>query len=307
MAHDTQTRELSLVPAFVRAPCVALIISASTLLHCVPLFAFALLKFLVPLRRVRRRLSRVLIVIAESWIGVNDLTLRLFSHIVWEVHGETGLDYQGNYLVVSNHQSWVDIPVLQRTFNKQIPFLRFFLKRELIRVPLLGLAWWALDFPFMQRYSKEFLARHPELEGKDLETTRRACDKFRDAPVSVMNFVEGTRFTEQKHQQQQSPFKHLLHPKAGGIAFVINAMGDILHSVLDVTILYPGGRPTFLDLLAGRVRRVRVFIRELPIPDDLRSGDYASDAAYRERFHHWLTERWADKDALIDRNGALEP
>jgi 1-acyl-sn-glycerol-3-phosphate acyltransferase len=306
MNRKEQKEELMLafLPAFVRIPLVVLIVVANTLVHCVPLFTFALLKLLLPVPPLRRLLSRLLILIAESWIGVNDFTLQLFSRIDWDVHGKEGLMHGANYLVVSNHQSWVDIPVLQRTFNKEIPFLRFFLKQELIRVPILGLAWWALDFPFMKRYSKEFLEAHPELEGKDLETTRRACEKFRDAPVSVMNFVEGTRFTERKHDQQHSPFAHLLRPKAGGVAFVINAMSDILSAIVDVTIVYPGGRPTFMDLLAGRVRQVRVFIRELPIPPELRGGDYTADPAYRERFQHWISELWDDKDALIGQMGA---
>jgi 1-acyl-sn-glycerol-3-phosphate acyltransferase len=204
----------------------------------------------------------------------------------------------GNYLVLCNHQSWVDIPVLQKVFNRRIPFLRFFLKSQLIWVPLLGPAWWALDFPFMKRYSKETLARHPELQGKDREATRRACEKFRQLPVSVMNFVEGTRFTRAKHDAQGSPFRHLLRPKAGGVAFVLDAMGDALHAILDVTLVYPGGTPSMMDLIGGRVREIRVHVRELPIDAALR-GDYENDAAFRERFQSWVNALWRDKDARI--------
>jgi len=117
----------------------------------------------------------------------------------------------------------------------------------------------------------------------------------------VMNFVEGTRFTEAKHAEQQSPFKHLLKPRAGGVAFVVNAMGDIIRTIIDVTVVYPDGRPGFMDLLAGRVRHVRVHVRELPIPADLMGGDYQNDPAYRERFQRWFTQLWAEKDAHIER------
>lgn len=290
---------LTFLPVFLRAPLAALIIIANTLLHCLPLFCFALLKFLLPVHALRTFLSRVLIVIAESWISVNGFTLWLFTRIDWQVEGLEGLRHEGHYLVVSNHQSWVDIPVLQRTFNRRIPFLKFFLKQELIWVPVLGLAWWALDFPFMKRHAKEYLEKHPEMKGKDLETTRAACQKFRHVPVSVMNFVEGTRFTDSKHAAQQSPFTHLLKPKAGGVAFVLNAMGDILQSIVDVTIVYPQGRPTFTDLLAGRIATVRVHVRTLAIPRDLLGGDYENDPDYRERFQRWLTQLWRDKDALV--------
>src|SRR5581483_4896625 len=147
----------------------------------------------------------------------------------------------------------------------------------------LGLAWWALDFPFMKRYSRRTLARHPELAGHDVEATRRACEKFKEVPVSIMNFVEGTRFTRRKHERQASPFAHLLMPKGGGIGLVLDAMGDKLHGALDVTIIYPDGCPTFADLFADRVPQVQVTITERAIPPALREGDYASDPAKRVR------------------------
>jgi 1-acyl-sn-glycerol-3-phosphate acyltransferase len=290
---------LLFLPGFIRTPLALLTFVTNTLVHCALLFTFALLKLLLPVPALQRGLARVLNAVGESWIDVNNFATDLFARIEWDIQGTDGLRYDGNYLVISNHQSWVDIPMMHRALNRKIPFLKFFLKQQLIFVPVLGLAWWALDFPFMKRYSKEFLAQHPELKGKDLETTRRSCEKFRLAPVSVMNFVEGTRFNEQKHAEQRSPFKHLLRPKAGGAAFVLNAMGDIIRSVVDITIIYPGGRPTIMDLLAGRVRKVRVLVRELPIPADLTGGDYQNDPAYRERFQHWITALWSEKDARI--------
>lgn len=180
------------LPGLIRIPLAMLLLALNILLHVVPLFAFTLVKVIVPVRAVRLACSRVLVVIAESWIGVNNILFGVFTRIRWWVEGLGGLRRDGNYLVLCNHQSWVDIPVLQKVFNRHIPFLRFFLKSQLIWVPLLGPAWWALDFPFMKRYSKETLLRHPELQGKDREATRRACEKFRHMPVSVMNFVEGT-------------------------------------------------------------------------------------------------------------------
>lgn len=291
---------LLFLPGFVRTPLALLTFVTNTLVHCAALFLFALLKLMLPVPVLQRFLARVLNLIGESWVGVNNFATRVFARIEWDIHGTENLRYAGNYLVVCNHQSWVDIPVMHRALNRKIPFLKFFLKQQLIFVPVLGLAWWALDFPFMKRYSKEFLEQHPELRGKDLETTRRSCEKFRVAPVSVMNFVEGTRFTDQKHAEQSSPFKHLLRPKAGGAAFVLNAMGDIIRTVIDITIVYPGGRPTIMDLLAGRVRSVRIFVRELPIPADLAGGDYQNDPAYRERFQHWITALWTEKDARIE-------
>jgi 1-acyl-sn-glycerol-3-phosphate acyltransferase len=291
---------LVFLPVFVRLPLAFLLFALNTIGHSAVLFVVALFKALLPLAPWRRACSRVLIALAESWIGINDFLLHLLTPTVLHIEGREGLRREGWYLVLSNHQSWVDIPVLQSTFNRRIPFLKFFLKRQLIWVPVLGLAWWALDFPFMQRYTKEQLERHPEWRGTDKLATRRACEKFRDLPVSVMNFVEGTRFTTDKHARQQSAYADLLRPKAGGVAFVLEAMGDILQSVVDVTIVYPGGRPTVIDLLAGRVGEVRLHVRELPIPSDLIGGDYEHDTAYRERFQAWLNALWAAKQARID-------
>jgi 1-acyl-sn-glycerol-3-phosphate acyltransferase len=195
----------------------------------------------------------------------------------------------------------VDILVLQAVFNRRIPFLKFFLKQQLIWVPFLGLAWWALDFPFMRRHSPEYLEKHPEKRGEDLDVTRRACEKFRLIPTSVMNFVEGTRFTERKHAAFKSPYQHLLPPRPGGTSFVLSAMGGMLHSMLDVTIAYTGRTPSFWDLCCGRMGTVTVDIRRRPIDEWMSAGDYAGDPAFRARFKEWLAGIWTEKDQLLDR------
>ncbi len=281
-----------------RLPLVMLLLALNIVVHVTPLFLLTLFKVILPIRGIRLALSRGLVLIAESWIAFNSAMFDWFTRTRWQVDGLNELRYNGNYLVLCNHQSWVDIPVLQKIFNRRIPFLRFFLKSQLIWVPLLGPAWWALDFPFMKRYSKETLAAHPELQGKDMEATRRACEKFRHMPVSVMNFVEGTRFTPAKHDKQKSSYQYLLRPKAGGVAFVLDAMGDALDAMLDVTIVYPDGPYTMMDLIAGRVSEIRVHVRELPINASLR-GDYEADPAFRDSFQTWVNTLWADKDAQI--------
>ena len=274
-----------------------LLIIASTVLHVVPLLAVALLKMLLPLHVIKQVCNPVLMAFAESWIGVNNWLWRTFTDTRLHVQGKADLQRDGHYLVLANHQSWVDILVLQKVFNQRAPFMRFFLKRQLIWVPLLGLAWWALDFPFMGRYTPRQIAKNPALAGRDIEATRRACDKFRQIPVAIMNFVEGTRFSEAKHAKQGSPYRHLLKPKSGGVAFVLDAMGQGLHAILDVTIAYPGGRPSLIDLLANRVPEVRVLVRELPIPVELAGGDYQNDREFRVRFQQWMNGLWQQKDA----------
>jgi 1-acyl-sn-glycerol-3-phosphate acyltransferase len=268
---------------------------------CLVLFTVAIVKFVLPIPAVRRVLSRVMTALAEGWIGTNNALFRAMGAMPLDVRGLEGLSTNEWYLVVSNHQSWVDILVLQAVFNRRIPFLKFFLKQQLIWVPFLGLAWWALDFPFMRRHSPAYLEKHPEKRGEDLDVTRRACEKFRLIPTSVMNFVEGTRFTAQKHASFKSPYRHLLPPRPGGTSFVLSAMGGMLHSMLDVTIAYTGRTPSFWDLCCGRLGTVTVDIRRRPIDAWMAAGDYAGDAAFRTRFKDWLAGLWSEKDQLLDR------
>lgn len=286
---------------WLRVAVITTLIALNTVLHAVPLLAVALFKAVLPFDRIRLAFNPVLTGLAENWIWVNSTMMNWLARTRFHVSGTEGLQVDGHYLVLANHQSWVDIVVLQKVFNRRIPLLRFFLKRQLFWVPVLGLAWWALDFPFMGRYTRKEIARNPELGKRDVEATRRACEKFRDIPVSVMNFVEGTRFTDAKHAGQSSPYRHLLKPKSGGVAFVLDAMGDGLHAVLDVTIAYPGGRPSMVDLMGNRVPDVHVHVRQRPIPEELVGGNYQEDRAFRARFQQWMNGLWQEKDAELSR------
>jgi len=275
-----------------------LIYAMNTVFWSVPLLTMAALKWIIPVPAWRKTCSRILTAIAENWIWVNNLTQNLTANIRFDVHGVEDLDRNGWYLILSNHQSWVDILVLQRIFYRRIPFLKFFIKKELFWFPVLGQAWWALDYPFIKRYSRSLLEKKPHLKGKDLEITRRACEKFKTVPVSIMNFVEGTRFTADKHHRQKSPYAHLLKPKAGGTAFVLGAMGDQIHRILDVTIVYPGEPRSFWSLLCGKIQEIRVIVRSLPVAPEL-IGDYANDHLFREKLQQWLNALWLEKDQRI--------
>lgn len=290
---------LTFLPKPIRGVLACLLVVGNTLFWCIPLYVFAFLRFVGPAAAepwcTRRAMNA-----AEFWIDCNNLILGLFTKLDVVVTGEEGLSQEKWYLVFCNHQTWADIVILQRVFNRKIPMQKFFIKQQLIYVPVIGIAWWALDFPIMKRYTREFLQKHPELKGKDLDATRRSCEKFKLTPVTVLNFLEGTRYTLAKHETQNSPYKHLLKPKGGGAALVINSLGDKLDCILNVTIHYPEGAPGFFDFLSGHTERVTVVIERLPVPLENTSGDVESGATLKKDFRHWVNGVWEAKDLQLE-------
>lgn len=289
---------LSFLPAWLIGSISLLMYVLNCLLIGSIILVVAILK-IIPIERWRAFCSQLLVWIGMIWIDINSLNIWLTRKISWDIEGLEGLKPGGWYLLISNHRTWADILVLQKVFNHRIPFLKFFLKQQLIWLPVAGQVWWAMDFPFMKRHSKEYLQKHPEEQGKDIETTRRACEKFKYHPISIMNFVEGTRFTKEKHKRQNSPFSHLLLPKAGGVAFVLSAMGNYLTSIVNVTIIYPQADVSFWDFLSGRVNQVTVRVEQLPIPDKFLNNQYDKDPGAQKDFQDWVNRLWEKKNQQI--------
>jgi 1-acyl-sn-glycerol-3-phosphate acyltransferase len=291
---------LSFLPGTLRGVLALFLLVINLFFWIVPLFPFAIIKIIVPFKPVRKTMDSVLNFICTMWASCNKMFLMFLNDFKWDIQGDTNLSMHDWYLVLANHQSWADIVVLQFVLNNRIPYFRFFLKKQLAWLPIFNFVWYALDYPYMKRYSKAFLEKNPHMKGKDIETTRKSCEKFKDVPASLMNFVEGTRFTPEKHDRQKAPFKHLLRPKAGGIAFVLAAMGERLTAILDVTISYSPKAVELWGFLCGRVSGVTVRIRKIPITDEI-LGDYFDDDAYRHSFQEWVNDLWEDKDEIMDQ------
>jgi 1-acyl-sn-glycerol-3-phosphate acyltransferase len=237
--------------------------------------------------------------LGERWAGGND---RIFDSLLptrWDIRGLERIDHDGHFLIISNHISWVDIFALFRAFNRRAPLLRFFLKQVLIWFPIAGQACWALEFPFMKRYSPQYLERHPEKRGTDLATTRKACERYRRIPVSIVNFVEGTRFTADKHAAQEAPYLHLLRPRIGGVGFVLAALGDQLEAMFDVTLAYPDHDTSFWHFVCGRLPRIIVHVRRIDIPTQFFSDAITEPGPLRDQFALWIEELWRQKDELL--------
>lgn len=233
------------------------------------------------------------------WCEGLAVLLHLNPHLQWEVHGLEGLSKKNWYLLICNHRSWADIVVLCVLFRKHIPMNKYFLKQQLAQVPFLGTACWSLDMPFMKRYSRAYLLRHPERRGKDVETTRRSCEKFRLHPTTIVNFVEGSRFTQRKTSANPLHFSNLLPPKAAGIAMALNVLGKQFDKLLNVTLCYPdNNRQPFFDMLSGKLTRIVVHVDLQPIADELH-GDYINDKSFKRHFQQWLNSLWQEKDRLL--------
>jgi 1-acyl-sn-glycerol-3-phosphate acyltransferase len=236
----------------------------------------------------------------DRWAGVNNRIFDLMLTTKWDIAGVDGLRTDAHYLIVSNHVSWIDIFVVIRAFHRHAAFIRFFLKRELMWFPIVGQASWALDFPFMRRYTPEYLERHPEKRGHDLETTRRACRRFRSIPVTILNFLEGTRFSRDKHADQDSPYRQLLRPRVGGIAFVLASLGEQIDAIIDVTIAYPSQDVTFWDFVSNRIARITVRARRLEVPRRFLTAEIVEPGPERDAFREWIENLWREKDALLE-------
>jgi 1-acyl-sn-glycerol-3-phosphate acyltransferase len=268
------------------------------------LCTLAIGKFLAPTEAIRNGMRSILAGLAETWISINNALFSLYSKPFWDIEIPANLDHRGCYLVSCNHQSWVDVLVMQRCFNRRLPFFRFFIKSQMFWVPFLGVAWWALDMPFMRRHSREKLARQPGLKGRDLENARKACEKFRTIPVAMTNFPEGTRFSAAKRDARKSPYKNLLQPRIGGLGQVMYALANELDALIDVTIIYPqirttGQAPTFWQLLTGEISEIIVRAECREIPPGLLGRNFRTDREFRQELEAWVSQLWLEKDELI--------
>lgn len=278
---------------------IALLFLLTTTTICfVPILFIGLFK-LIPHKQWQTNCTRVIDAISIFWCGINNHYVDKIQKLDCQITGLDNLNPKEWYLVVANHQSWLDIVILHRLLNRKIPVLKFFIKDQLKWIPLLGFSWWAMGCPFMKRYSKEYLAKNPHKKGKDLISTHKAIETFKRTPASIMNFVEGTRFTSSKKELQQSPYNHLLKPKAGGISFIISSMGQQISSLLDVTIVYSEKKHSLWDFLCKRVKSVKINIRKIAIPAEFASEQLINDQQTQNNFKEWLNQQWAEKDSLI--------
>ena len=278
----------------------SLILVTNTLILAVLMIPLGVIKFLIPLKTLRASFTKIIIKIGELWISVNSSWVIYLHKPHIEITGKENLNGDSWFLSTSNHQSAADIFIVQYITNKKIPMLKFFIKYELIYVPVIGICWWALDMPFLKRYTKKQLENNPELHGKDVREMKRALKHYALYPVTVFSFAEGTRFTIKKNLHQKSPFKNLLKPKEGGLATALSLVNEI-DSLIDFTIKFDTKKRSFWDYLCGRMNSVKVIIREIKIPAKFLNIDLLENKILRSEFKDWLHDIWNEKDTLIGK------
>ena len=273
----------------------AAFIGAITIVVCMPLFVAGLVRPALP-KPLRSALSRRMDWIIDAWVGSNRWLIQALAltdiNITWEDAESLSRDHW--YIVVCNHQSWSDILLLQTNLFGHIPPLKFFTKQQLLWIPFLGTAMWLLGFPYVKRVSKSQIIKNPNLKGGDKRSTLKACEGLKKHPTSVLNFLEGTRFTPAKHMSQRTNLRRLLKPRIGGLGYVLGGLNDRLHKMVDVTIIYPEGTPSFWQFLKGECLRVDMLIQCRDIPEPIRF--FESDREQRRSLGPWIDSMWQEKD-----------
>jgi 1-acyl-sn-glycerol-3-phosphate acyltransferase len=263
------------------------------------LFLTALLRFLIPIPHFQKRVYGWMQKLPSFWIDGHDWIIKLTTRTEWKIEGLENLSDKEWYFLVANHQSWADILILEKVFNRKVSTLKFFLKKPLIWLPFAGQACWLLDFPFMERATKNKLKTNPQKRGKDAESVRKACEIFKRSPSTVINFLEGTRFSEEKHKKQGSPYRHLLKPKSSGLAVALSVLDGYVTQLIDVTIVYPTAPVSAWDFFSSQMKTIVVKVRVLPIPEPFRHP-FVEDRAARAAFQQWINQLWEEKDQWIE-------
>ena len=293
-------KRTSLLQKVKQALTVTSVMTTNSFVHGTPILGLGLTKLI----KKSPHIDQTNVKLANSWINVNNhLIERVLPELKWDIQVDPALELttQGRYLMICNHQSWVDTTVNQYIGLNRMPLTRFFTKWELIFIPLVGQAFKILGFPMMKRHSKAQIAKNPELKNRDIEEARKSCEQLLSQPFTLLNYVEGTRFTQAKHTAQKSPYKHLLKPKAGGLALALKILGKEVDALVDMTIVYDEKVPEYSEFWLGDVQQIAVNLRKIELPSWILDGDYESDREFRVQFHQWLQQVWRDKDDLISQ------
>lgn len=295
-------RMLSFLPSPVLFIINIILIPLNSIVIATPIQLIGLLRLLLPFRPVVKALESTNYWLYRIWVFNNSWIIRLTNGIKWHLSGDQIPHIKRSCVVISNHMSWADIIIISCVFRGYIPVTKFFMKHSLIYIPFVGLACYALGMPFLRRYPREKLLKNPKLRETDIKNTKKACQRLLLTPSSLINFVEGTRYTPVKAKLARSQYRHLMPPKAASVAIALGEIGDHAECIFNTTLVYPYNRypnRPFIDLLKGRMRDVYADIRIIGISAK-NTGDYLGDKQYKHDITMKLRELWHEKDERID-------
>ena len=225
--------------------------------------------------------------------------MNFFHNNKMEVIYEDTFDRNDWCLGLANHQSWADILLILSASNYMMPNIRFFMKKELSWIPFIYLANKNLNMPFVNRHSKKQITKNPNLRLQDYENTIKSCKRLKRAPSTIFSYAEGTRFTSEKHKEQNSSYKNLLEPKIGGLATALSALPESKY-LIDFTLVYKTDRRSAWAFLKGDMADVKILVKKFKIPESLKNKSYLDDNEYRIEFKNWIEDIWSQKDKSIE-------
>ncbi|MCG8333240.1 MAG: acetyltransferase [Proteobacteria bacterium] len=270
-------------------------ISINLTLGLIPLLILALLKLVIPLQFVKDRIYQLMLGIYAFAVHVDSFLLKRLLGITFDVVGLQNLDKRSNYLVISNHRSWADILILQSLLINGAPIIKFIVKQEVIFIPLVGLICWAYEYPFVKRSSLKDSGKSGK-RLRDLSTINQSLENLGNQPTTIINFVEGTRFNLLKSKKTESPFPHLLKPRAGGLTYILNTFGKDIDYVLDFTIAYDTEEPVFWNLMSGKCKRIKIEIKQIALKDLMQKFEINDNVIDYTSVSNWLKRFWQEKN-----------
>mgnify|MGYP000434736180 FL=1 len=225
--------------------------------------------------------------------------MNFFHNNKMEVIYEDTFDRNDWCLGLANHQSWADILLILSASNYMMPNIRFFMKKELSWIPFIYLANKNLNMPFVNRHSKKQITKNPNLRLQDYENTIKSCKRLKRAPSTIFSYAEGTRFTPEKHKDQNSSYKNLLEPKIGGLATALSALPESKY-LIDFTLIYKTDQRSAWAFLKGDMADVKILVKKFKIPESLKNKSYLDDNEYKIEFKNWIEDIWSQKDKSIE-------
>ncbi len=224
--------------------------------------------------------------------------MNLVQRTRWHLKGLEGLDYQHSYLVTEQP------PELGRHHGVAIRAQSTDSPAEVL--PQAGIDLGAGDWSGVvgvglsvhEALHQGLLGEAPEKKGKDLETTRKTCAKFRANPVGIFNLPKALGLRRANMPSRSRRFATLLKPKAGGIAFVLDAMGEQLKSLVNVTIHYPGGRPGYGTCSAARCRTWWCSLKRCRFQPSSSAGIMSRMRSIGWRSRGWINQLWENQGCV---------